>query len=98
MQDVDLNDPDEVWGKLNKDEKEQFQGLLESGNIMEYVPDDWNPWWVSVASQRIQEIDATTDRLEFKMPVVKSDIQPLSKLTVFLFIFLYYLKSLSCVF
>lgn len=79
---MDLNDPDEVWGKLNEDEKDKFHGLIESGKIMEYVSDDWNPWWVSAESHRIQEMDAATDRLAFEIPLVKSDIISLSKLTV----------------
>ena len=49
---------------------------------MEYLPVDWIPWWVSAGSHKIQEMDAATDRLEFQMPSIKSDIQALTKLTV----------------
>lgn len=41
---VDLDDADQVWQKLSKHEKEEFQRLLASGDTCQIVP-DWQPWW-----------------------------------------------------
>jgi hypothetical protein len=41
---VDLDDADQVWQKLSKHEKEEFQQLLASGDTCQIVP-DWQPWW-----------------------------------------------------
>lgn len=37
---MDLDDPEEVWNRLTAKEKENFQELVESGEIMGCVPPD----------------------------------------------------------
>jgi len=41
---VDLDDADQVWQKLSKEEKDEFQRIIASGDTSQIVP-EWQPWW-----------------------------------------------------
>lgn len=46
LQELDLNrlSEEQLWGLLNKQEKEKFVGLLKHGALGGLVP-QWKPWW-----------------------------------------------------
>lgn len=44
LNNIDLNNPELVWNCLNNKEREEFHGLVNSGKIVDLLP-DWHPWW-----------------------------------------------------
>lgn len=42
---VDLNDGDALWEKLTNDEQQQFQNLIDSGEIIDFLP-KMEPWYM----------------------------------------------------
>ena len=44
--DLNIDDLSGIWNKLNDDERKQFNELIKSGRIGEFV-DLWTPWWTS---------------------------------------------------
>ena len=75
---IDLESPEAVWNLLTEKEKEKFERLLESNEILKYLP-DFEPWWMSHKFELVQEVD---DEEDGDIPNIKEDIPPLSKLTV----------------
>ncbi|XP_055606964.1 zinc finger HIT domain-containing protein 2 [Uranotaenia lowii] len=44
LADIDLNNADDVWARLTDEERMEFQGLLETGNLSQILPQT-KPWW-----------------------------------------------------
>jgi len=42
---VNLDDADSVWEKLTPAEKQEFEELLQSGDVSQLVV-PWEPWWL----------------------------------------------------
>ncbi|XP_044739856.1 zinc finger HIT domain-containing protein 2 [Chrysoperla carnea] len=61
LENVDLNNPDAVWEKLNNDERQQFEALVNSGQIAQFIP-NWTPWWcLKTITAPIQDLDQPED-------------------------------------
>ena len=59
LQNIDLNDSAVVWDHLNEKEKADFQDLITSGQIMEFIP-KWDPWWMQQANEKlVQDLDVS---------------------------------------
>lgn len=43
LKDINLDDSDNLWEKLTKNEKEMFQRRIQTGNL-DFVK-IWEPWW-----------------------------------------------------
>ena len=75
---IDLESPDTVWNLLTEKEKENFESLIESNKILNYLP-EFAPWWTLHKFELIQEVGAADTN---GIPNIREDIPPLSKLTV----------------
>ncbi|KFB43759.1 AGAP001270-PA-like protein [Anopheles sinensis] len=57
---VDLDDPSSVWERLTGAEKEEFQSLVENGDIIKILP-SLNCWWTQEHKvDLIQPVDGTS--------------------------------------
>lgn len=70
---VDLDSPTEVWSRLTAKERQEFETLLESGKINEFIP-DWEPWWLSQ--------DTETGDIPANVPKICEGTPPLSTIMV----------------
>ncbi|GBP00797.1 hypothetical protein EVAR_77005_1 [Eumeta japonica] len=81
---IDLDDADAVWEALNEDERNEFEALLNKGDIESIVP-QWIPWWLYQKKVKvIEEVDANRNEEQAALkecPLVK-DVPKLSSLTV----------------
>jgi len=75
---IDLDSPEELWNLLTEKEKQKFESLVESNEILKYLP-EFEPWWASHKFELVQEVGNEADGV---MPDIREDIPPLSKLTV----------------
>ena len=61
LQGIDLDNADEVWDKLSKDEKKQFDELIKSGDLASILP-EFIPWWkVKVEVPKIRDLSDPED-------------------------------------
>ncbi|XP_035774018.1 zinc finger HIT domain-containing protein 2-like [Anopheles albimanus] len=59
---IDLNDAEKVWGHLTSAEKEEFQRMLENGEIMSMVP-QFEMWWTKPYKiDPIQPVDSRSQQ------------------------------------
>lgn len=56
LSNVDLDDSDAVWSKLNAQERREFQTLINNGEIERFVP-EFKPWWQNIQIHLIQDLD-----------------------------------------
>jgi len=62
LQGIDLDNADEVWDKLSKDEKKQFDELIKSGDLASILP-EFIPWWkVKVEVPKIRDLSDPEDK------------------------------------
>ncbi|XP_058445623.1 zinc finger HIT domain-containing protein 2 [Malaya genurostris] len=47
LEGVDFDDPNAIWERLTEEERMEFQGMLESGDISTVLP-EVEPWWLRV--------------------------------------------------
>jgi len=58
---IDLDNADEVWDKLSKEEKKQFDELIKSGDLASILP-EYTPWWnVKVEVAKIRDLNDPED-------------------------------------
>jgi len=58
---VDLDQVDNVWDKLTKDERRQFDELVKSGDVTSILP-EFTPWWtIEVKVKKIKDLDEPDD-------------------------------------
>ncbi len=81
MENVDLNDSDIVWDRLNEKEKTDFQKKISTGEIIEYLP-NWDPWWIKTAKNLIEDLDIPQSS---DIPPMKNGIPLLSTMMVLVF-------------
>ena len=95
---IDLDSPEELWNLLTEKEKQKFESLVESNEILKYLP-EFEPWWASHKFELVQEVGNEADGV---MPDIREDIPPLSKLTVSIssmimsYIIFIYVEWLKC--
>lgn len=56
LQGIDLNDADNVWKCLTDEEKNEFEQLLSSGDIIEVIP-EFVPWWNKWCKKKVEDYD-----------------------------------------
>lgn len=62
LQGIDLDNADEVWEKLSKEEKKQFDELIKSGDLASILP-EFIPWWkVKVEVPKIRDLSDPEDK------------------------------------
>lgn len=74
---IDLDDAEQVWGKLTEDEKQEFVAFLKSEDITNLIP-SWKPWWLYY-NKKVEELD-TTEEYKKSCPEI-CDIKDFSELT-----------------
>ena len=67
LEGVDLEDTSKVWSSLTKEEKRQFQEMINSGELVGLMP-EYKPWWkqrvelkkiVEVGEEEEEQLDET---------------------------------------
>ncbi|XP_065226813.1 zinc finger HIT domain-containing protein 2 [Planococcus citri] len=56
LENVNLNDADEIWGRLSEQEKLEFQAILKSGDVSQLIP-EYEPWWCKRYDKNIEDLD-----------------------------------------
>lgn len=80
MQNVNFEDPDELWSALSDAEKQEFEALLRNGEAEKLLP-KWVPWWTHrVEKKLIQPIEEDAYK-DLKYPVL-IDVPLLNELQV----------------
>lgn len=72
LQNVNLDDPDELWSALSSTERQEFEAFLKNGEAEKLLP-KWTPWWTQrVKKKLIQPIeeDTTNAYSNLKYPVL----------------------------
>ncbi|KAL0272434.1 UNVERIFIED_CONTAM: hypothetical protein PYX00_005403 [Menopon gallinae] len=82
LENVDLDNEDEIWEKLNPEERRAFKNLISSGDIRKILP-DWQPWWKFYKSKRLVcEVGLENENAdEFILPVVDLKVPAFNELT-----------------
>ena len=77
MAGVDLDDAEEVWKCLTKEERRDFEKLVNSGDIDKVVP-KFEPWWSSKIDEKlIQEVGEENKvdiELKMRCPTIESNV------------------------
>ncbi|XP_026754590.2 zinc finger HIT domain-containing protein 2 [Galleria mellonella] len=82
IKDLNLDDPDAVWNVLTEDERNEFEALLNQGEVGSIIP-QWEPWWMYRKEEKVVEDVSYNIELEEKLkdcPPLKM-VPPLSSLT-----------------
>lgn len=85
LRDVNLDDADSVWEKLTPAERQEFEELLQSGDVSQLVV-PWEPWWL-YRKQKILVQDMESDQdpvpptYEANCPTVKKGLPPFSQIS-----------------
>lgn len=84
LENIDLNNEEEIWNKLNAEERREFKKLISSGNIRNLLP-EWQPWWEFYKSKKLisevgSEVGNSDD--EFVCPDIALEVPAFSELTV----------------
>ncbi|XP_072934256.1 zinc finger HIT domain-containing protein 2 [Epargyreus clarus] len=82
IKDLNLDDADAVWNALTEDEKNEFQTMLDQGDVGAIMP-QWEPWWMyrkqDKLVEEVTELNEEEDALK-KCPQIKI-VPELSSLT-----------------
>jgi len=81
LQDIDLDNTNEVWDKLTKDEKKQFGELVKSGDLTSILP-EFVPWWQQkVSVSKIRDLNEPEDEsYKESCPIVCQQITKFSSI------------------
>ncbi|XP_063896445.1 zinc finger HIT domain-containing protein 2 [Helicoverpa armigera] len=60
LRDLNLDDADAVWNALTEDERNEFEALLNQGDVGSIVP-QWEPWWTYRRDKKLVEDVAVDD-------------------------------------
>ncbi|XP_055694926.1 zinc finger HIT domain-containing protein 2 [Lutzomyia longipalpis] len=69
---VDLNDPEAVWSKLTKEEQQEFESIINAGDITNLVPVN-TPWWVKLSEEKLVREASSVE--ESNHPEILSNIR-----------------------
>jgi len=75
LQGIDLDNAAEVWDKLSKEERKQFDELVKSGDLASVLP-EYEPWWkVKVKVPKIKDLaDPDDESYKENCPEVNQSI------------------------
>lgn len=65
---LNLDDADAVWNALTADERNEFEALLNKGDVGSILP-QWEPWWMYHKEQKLVE---ETDKSDEDVNVLKN--------------------------
>ncbi|XP_028160441.1 zinc finger HIT domain-containing protein 2-like [Ostrinia furnacalis] len=54
IKDLNLDDPDALWNALTTDERNEFEALLNQGDVGSIIP-QWQPWWMYHKEEKLVE-------------------------------------------
>lgn len=54
LKDLNLDDADAVWNALTEDERNEFEALLNQGDVGSIMP-QWDPWWTYRRDKKLVE-------------------------------------------
>jgi len=84
LEGLNLDNADDIWEKLTKEERREFEELLKSGDVTNIIP-EYVPWWkFRKEEKKIEEIGAgenSDDAFKEKCPSLTKNIQSLSEIT-----------------
>lgn len=83
IKDLNLNDSNAIWNALTEDERNEFEAMLNQGDIGSVMP-QWEPWWMYRKEKKLVENVSEKDEEEQKLklcPVLKKVLE-MQSLTV----------------
>jgi hypothetical protein len=84
LENIDLNNADALWDCLTETERQEFEAMLQNGDISKIVP-AVQPWWECKTRKKlIVEVDATENQAvesETEVPVVLTAIKSFTQLS-----------------
>ncbi|KAL4707245.1 hypothetical protein ACJJTC_008326 [Scirpophaga incertulas] len=63
VKNLNLDDPDVLWEALTTDEQNEFEALLNSGDVGALIP-QWDPWWKYAREEKLVEDIETISMVE----------------------------------
>ncbi|XP_049879131.1 zinc finger HIT domain-containing protein 2 [Pectinophora gossypiella] len=62
IKDINLDDADSVWNVLTEDERNEFEALLNRGDVGSILP-QWEPWWTySKDARLVQDLEDNEEK------------------------------------
>lgn len=61
IKDLNLDDADAVWNALTEDERNEFEALLNQGDVGCIMP-QWEPWWMYHREKKKVEVVGINDK------------------------------------
>lgn len=80
IKDLNLDDPNALWGVLTEDERNGFEALLNDGDVGSILP-QWEPWWMYKKSLKKVEEVGKEEKMLKNCPVLK-EVLGMASLTV----------------
>nr|XP_026490773.1 zinc finger HIT domain-containing protein 2 [Vanessa tameamea] len=74
IQDLNLDDPDALWNALTEDERNDFEAMLNQGDVGTIIP-QWEPWWSFTKEKKlVEDVEESSKEMEAlkKCPEIKS--------------------------
>lgn len=56
LQNVNFENPDELWSVLSDAEKQEFEALVKNGEVEKILP-AWTPWWIHGVQKKVTELN-----------------------------------------
>lgn len=76
LEGIDINNSEDIWKHLTEEERQEFQNLVNNGEILNLVP-DFIPWW-EAKKVLVEEVNASVSR---QLPEIIKSPADLNKLT-----------------
>lgn len=68
LQNVNFENPDELWSVLSDAEKQEFESLVKNGEVEKILP-AWTPWWTPSVQKKITELSEENNK-DTKLPAI----------------------------
>lgn len=75
---IDLDDTDQIWQAMTKEERKDFEAMVESGKIESFIP-KFKPFWEN-KERLVQEINEAEKLEQYCPEIEKKKLPPLSGL------------------
>ncbi|XP_022831652.1 zinc finger HIT domain-containing protein 2 [Spodoptera litura] len=61
IENINLDDADEIWNALTEDEKNEFEALINQGDVGSIMP-QWEAWWMYRRDKKlVEDVDVKVD-------------------------------------
>lgn len=92
LQNVNFENPDELWSVLSDAEKQEFEALVKNGEAEKILP-AWTPWWTHGVQKKVIELNEEDNKETDTSQTLPSviDVPLLTELRVMYLLYIYYI-------